>query len=734
MPAALGPENFGVKLVGRNEIGAREPGAETRDGAAEPGARCGAGAQPAPQSLPAAAMAQLEQGVLVDVEERPLQHRGQGQIVLRKQQKPAERHQILHRQLLAQHQAVGAGDRDVAHFQRAQQFADEVVAATHQHHDVAGAQRAVARLEPLAAAEPLPDRRRDRAGEPGARLCDPAVGHRQRLGIGLVLRHRHDRGPQLDQSRLPGAGGEMADLRPVERDPVLRTGLPKDRIDRAQHRLGRAKRDFERQDLPILAGIGDPFLKMPPHGQEFLRVGPLKAVDRLLGVADGKDRPGPVARAFAGKELFGQRRHDLPLFGVGVLGLVDQDVVETAVELEEDPGRHSRARQQVARGQHQIVEIERALEPLAGVIGPQQRFAEPGERTARLAHHDRGPRRAQPLQPLGLRGEDRPGVAAGLGGRGLGNQRLPSLALVRQKDALIRRQHLAAALRLGAPRVDHRAALAIGVRSGGEGSGDGAQSSLVAGIGSAEFGSQALRGCFERHAQRRRELVAQRAVPGGQGPAQLAALAGERPHQLGKALLGGIVGDDGERLGKGRVASAARGDDHLLGGLGQRLPGAALLDHREFGRYPGLERKAAQQGLTEGVDRGDLDAARGVEHPREQLARAGDQRLVRKLSGQLHQRLRQRAGRHRRPFRQPGVEPVRHLGRSGAGKGQAQHAGGIGAVEHQPQQPLGQHRGLAGPGRGRDPDRAARPGGAPRGLGGGAHSSASLRSTRSRWR
>ena len=190
----------------------------------------------------------------------------------------------------------------------------------------------------------------------------------------------------------------MADLRAIERNPVLRRGLAEDRIDGAQHRLGRAKRSVERQDLPILAGIGDAFLKVLPHRQKFLRVGPLKAVDRLLGVADGKDRPDPLARALAGKELLGQRRHDLPLFGVGVLGLVDQDVVETAVELEQHPRRHSRASQEVARGQHQIVEIERPLEPLAGVIGVQQRFAEPGERTARLAQHDRGPRLSKPLQ------------------------------------------------------------------------------------------------------------------------------------------------------------------------------------------------------------------------------------------------------------------------------------------------------------------------------------------------
>ena len=75
---------------------------------------------------------------------------GEGQIVFRQQQKPAERDQILHRHLLGQHQPVGAGDRNTALFQRAQQVADKLVAAAHQHHDVAGPQCAVARLQTLA--------------------------------------------------------------------------------------------------------------------------------------------------------------------------------------------------------------------------------------------------------------------------------------------------------------------------------------------------------------------------------------------------------------------------------------------------------------------------------------------------------------------------------------------------------------------------------------------------------
>ena len=50
------------------------------------------------------------------------------------------------------------------------------------------------------------------------------------------------------------------------------------------------------------------------------------------------------ARPLAGEELLGQRLDDRPLLGVGVLRLVDQDVVDAAVELVEHPGRDARPR------------------------------------------------------------------------------------------------------------------------------------------------------------------------------------------------------------------------------------------------------------------------------------------------------------------------------------------------------------------------------------------------------
>ena len=105
--------------------------------------------------------------------------------------------------------------------------------------------------------------------------------------------------------------------------------------------------------------------------------------------------------------------------------------------------------------------------------------------------------------------------------------------------------------------------------------------------------------------------------------------------------------------------------------------------------------------------------------------------------GQLLQGLGECPRPQGRPIGQLLVQPVCHLGGSSAGEGQAQDAGGIGPVEHQPQQAVDQHPRLAGSGRGGDPDGSPRAGGlALRGVGIAErpHSSASLSASRSRCR
>ena len=260
-----------IARSGGTKSARREPAGQPVGGPAQFRIRVGAGAQAVPQELVAAPVAQLEQSVFVDIEERALQHRGEGQIVFRQQQKPAHRDQVLDRQLLGQHQPVGAGDRDAALLQGAQQLADEFVAAPHQHHDVAGPEQAVAQLQPLAGVkpllqplagvEPLPDFCGDGAGEPGIRLGAALAGERQCRRTGRLLGLRHHRRPELDQPGPPKRGGCLAGDK-----LACRRALPR----RTLHGPGRKSRrplvipprssegDLQLRLSPVLLGVGRP--------------------------------------------------------------------------------------------------------------------------------------------------------------------------------------------------------------------------------------------------------------------------------------------------------------------------------------------------------------------------------------------------------------------------------------------------------------------------------------------
>ena len=91
-----------------------------------------------------------------------------------------------------------------------------------------------------------------------------------------------------------------------------------------------------------------------------LDVGAPEAVDRLLRIADdeqlagnGRDPPPVAFRRIVG----GQQQQDLRLQRIGVLELVDEDVREARLER---PADARMRREQIARAQQQIDEIERA--------------------------------------------------------------------------------------------------------------------------------------------------------------------------------------------------------------------------------------------------------------------------------------------------------------------------------------------------------------------------------------
>ncbi len=92
--------------------------------------------------------------------------------------------------------------------------------------------------------------------------------------------------------------------------------------------------------------VGAP-LELAPGIAEALRVGALEGIDRLLEVADHEQGAVAALALARATEIFGDELlDDLPLRRVGVLRLVDQHMVDFAVELVTHPVAHARRPQQ----------------------------------------------------------------------------------------------------------------------------------------------------------------------------------------------------------------------------------------------------------------------------------------------------------------------------------------------------------------------------------------------------
>ena len=145
--------------------------------------------------------------------------------------------------------------------------------------------------------------------------------------------------------------------------------VAKHMIDRLQDRRPGAERIGERHRIEFQPGIAEFLLQPPAPGIEFVRRGALKRKDRLLLVADRKDRArDAIARAFARGEFGNDMGDDVPLPRAGILRLVDQHVIDAAVELVVHPaGRDPVQHRQCLVDQIVIVE-QAALLLLAAVI------------------------------------------------------------------------------------------------------------------------------------------------------------------------------------------------------------------------------------------------------------------------------------------------------------------------------------------------------------------------------
>src|ERR1700732_1079091 len=117
-------------------------------------------------------------------------------------------------------------------------------------------------------------------------------------------------------------------------DTAINILFPKNVVDRLQDPRSRAERIDEGDRIEFQAGGLEFRLQLASAHIEFMRGRALERKDRLLLVADGEDGAGnAVARALAGGEFGDDMGDDVPLPGARVLRLVDQDMVDAAVEL-----------------------------------------------------------------------------------------------------------------------------------------------------------------------------------------------------------------------------------------------------------------------------------------------------------------------------------------------------------------------------------------------------------------
>ena len=451
---------------------------------------------------------------------------------------------------------------------------------------------------------------------------------------------------------------------------------------------------------------------------EGLGIRTLERVDRLLVVAHrehgARQRPVPVLlRPAADEELLRQRAGDAPLQVRGVLHLVEQQVVDAAVQLVQHPGR-ARIGQQHQGAGDQVVVVHQPARPLGVRIAAEHRTREAEQRHGQRHHADRPALVLHRRHPFRFRHQRRRDLRARLG----------QLAA---DEALGRARLAAPCQEQGAPLVPGRRPVRMRQRQPAR---DLLRLSLQR--RRADLHRQAeqpTHPCLVRQPRGRQDAgglvgvpdpghAAKRRLDRVRVPLQqrhrrcqqrrLALQPRHQPHRLRRPHLPGQQ-RQGVPLGRRRPRR-----QHLLPGAVQGHAGIGLLHQPEMRADRRFHREASQQRLAEGVDGADAHAAGQVQHPGEQGARRLAQRrrpACPAVTAEPGQPAVERSVVQRHPAPELALQPDRHLRRRRLGKGQALdprrvgagHQPALGVVrhhtrQHQPKQPVDQQLGLAAAG------------------------------------
>ena len=246
------------------------------------------------------------------------------------------------------------------------------------------------------AVQPADDGLGDAVGEATSGLCSPrwSSGVVQSSGSGFAAGSIIGQMVTRPESRVRAAlwTGAM----PASDSAACTVPRPKTASTAASTFGTERKERWSCGSRPFQAGGAGAPAELAPHAREPGRHRALEGEDRLLLVADGEQRACRLGGAVAGEELLGQCLDHLPLARAGVLRLVDQDVVEAAVELVVDPARRRRrAARSARRLDDEVLEVEDAARDLGAVIVVDGGVGEPEHGRGRSRSTRRAARRSR---------------------------------------------------------------------------------------------------------------------------------------------------------------------------------------------------------------------------------------------------------------------------------------------------------------------------------------------------
>ncbi len=396
---------------------------------------------------------------------------------------------------------------------------------------------------------------------------------------------------------------------------------------------------------------------------------------------------------------------DVPLPGAGILRLVDQHVIDAAIELVVHPAGGD-ARQHRQRLVDQIVIVEQAAFRLLAPVVCRRRGRDVEQRPRAIAGHDRAAlfdqRVETPRFGIEQRADRRIAVAKFPGQDGFARR-----LLVCQENAQVYVQLLAS----GQPRclAESSGLIFLGPAAAAVECGcdlEPARARQVRSIDDLAF--DGLDPVVIGNAERRRHLRRRNVgIAGDVGPGHevVAAEAGLAHHVL-EGDVGGARHRDLERLSGRAPGIARRFEQHLEIGALHHLGLVTVVENRKTRRHVGLERKLLQQPRAERVNGLHLQAARRFQRACKQFARGLAQACGRMRDADVPDRGIEACIVQRDPVAERREHPLRHVGGGGLGEGDAEdflrrHAG-----KQQADHALHQHMGLAGAGIGRHEGRS----------------------------